>query len=396
MPRAVLHHGLQPALTLLHCAVLSQSFPEVTCFVDRHQQLFHLPRRISDSINTPLLTVRPAGQLDQLCCMHTRITMRRHHIVVKRLLSHDCWSHGPQRHATPSSAKLNNLWQTGPQRHGQPKKFSHVRLLHLFCYCTMSAGCHSDFFILLLWKCLLNVIRIGYCTYSLHPDRNVTGRKVDTKNTCYLVHVLYILTWSCVLVVPICAIEPNATDIKRSDSPKSKRDPTYLTKYFYRTTKYHSSNTKYTSSTTNYYEVLLQYYKVLSNTTKYYKVLLRITKDYSSTTKYWTFSNYCACHEKWHLTFTKYCTCHKKWHSTFTKYCACHEKCNLTFTKYCACHEKWHLTFTKSCACHEKSHLTFTKYCAYHEQWHSSFTKYCACHAKWHLNFTKYCACHAK
>ena len=261
--------------------------------------------------------------------MHTRITMRRHHIVVKRLLSHDCWSHGPQRHATPSSAKLNNLWQTGPQRHGQPKKFSHVRLLHLFCYCTMSAGCHSDFSILLLWKCLLNVIRIGYCTYSLHPDRNVTGRKVDTKNTCYLVHVLYILTWSCVLVVPICAIEPNATDIKSSDSPKSKRDPTYLTKYFYRTTKYHSSSTKYTSSTTNYYEVLLQYYKVLSNTTKYYKVLLRITKDYSSTTKYWTFSNYCACHEKWHLTFTKYCTCHKKWHSTFTKYCACHEKVQL-------------------------------------------------------------------
>ena len=165
MPRAVLHHGLQPALTLLHCAVLSQSFPEVTCFVDRPQQLFHLPRRISDSINTPLLTVRPAGQPDQLCCMHRRITMRRHHIVVKRLLSHDCWSHGPQRHATPRSAKFNNLWQTGPQRHGQPKKFSHVRLLprlmsllvlllDYVCWVSfgffhsssmkMSAECHSD------------------------------------------------------------------------------------------------------------------------------------------------------------------------------------------------------------------------------------------------------------
>ena len=151
MPRAVLHHGLQPALTLLHCAVLSQSFPEVTCFVDRPQQLFHLPRRISDSINTPLPTVRPAGQPDQLCCRHRRITMRRHHIVVKRLLSHDCWSHGPQRHATPRTAKFDNLWQTGPQRHGQPKKFSHVRLLPrlmslLVLLCTMSAGCHSDFF----------------------------------------------------------------------------------------------------------------------------------------------------------------------------------------------------------------------------------------------------------
>ena len=28
--------------------------------------------------------------------------------------------------------------------------------------------------------------------------------------------------------------------------------------------------------------------------------------------------------------FTEYCTCHEKWHLTFTKYCACHEKCHLT------------------------------------------------------------------
>ena len=26
------------------------------------------------------------------------------------------------------------------------------------------------------------------------------------------------------------------------------------------------------------------------------------------------------------------------------------------FTEYCACHEKWHLHFTKNCACHEKWH----------------------------------------
>ena len=25
------------------------------------------------------------------------------------------------------------------------------------------------------------------------------------------------------------------------------------------------------------------------------------------------FTEYCACHEKWHLNFTKYCACHKKW-----------------------------------------------------------------------------------
>ena len=116
--------------------------------------------------------------------------------------------------------------------------------------------------------------------------------------------VLYMMTGSCLLVVPICAIEPNVTGVKRS------------------------STTKYTSSTTNYYEVLqspLQYYKVLQSITSCYKkpastttqVLLR-------TTKYWTFSNYCTCHEKWHLTFTKYCAYHEKWHLTFTKYCACH------------------------------------------------------------------------
>ena len=38
------------------------------------------------------------------------------------------------------------------------------------------------------------------------------------------------------------------------------------------------------------------------------------------------FTEYCACHEKWHLNFTKHCACHEKWHLNFTKYCACHEK----------------------------------------------------------------------
>ena len=28
------------------------------------------------------------------------------------------------------------------------------------------------------------------------------------------------------------------------------------------------------------------------------------------------FTEYCACHEKWHSNFTKYCACHEKWHSS--------------------------------------------------------------------------------
>ena len=50
------------------------------------------------------------------------------------------------------------------------------------------------------------------------------------------------------------------------------------------------------------------------------------------------------------------------------------------FTEYCACHEKWHLNFTKYCACHEKWHLNVTKCCTYHEKKHLNFTKCCTCH----------------
>ena len=64
------------------------------------------------------------------------------------------------------------------------------------------------------------------------------------------------------------------------------------------------------------------------------------------------------------------------------------------FTEYCACHDKWHSNITKCCACHEKWHSDITKYCACHEKWHSKITKCCACHEKWHSNITKYCACH--
>ena len=73
----------------------------------------------------------------------------------------------------------------------------------------------------------------------------------------------------------------------------------------------------------------------------------------------------------------------------FTEYCACHEKWHCNFTEYRACYEKWHLNFTKYCTCHEKWHVNFTKYCTCHEKWYLNFTKYCTCHEKWHLNFKK-------
>ena len=60
--------------------------------------------------------------------------------------------------------------------------------------------------------------------------------------------------------------------------------------------------------------------------------------------------------------FTEYCACHEKWHLNFTKYCACHEKWHLHFTKYCACHEKWHFNFTKYCTCHENRAITWLSY----------------------------------
>ena len=58
------------------------------------------------------------------------------------------------------------------------------------------------------------------------------------------------------------------------------------------------------------------------------------------------------------------------------------------FTEYCACHKKWHSKITKCCACHEKWHFKITKCCACHEKWHSDITKYCACHEKWDCHWT--------
>ena len=65
---------------------------------------------------------------------------------------------------------------------------------------------------------------------------------------------------------------------------------------------------------------------------------------------YSNFTEYCACHEKWHSDITKYCACHEKWFSwlisvTYMKrhlQCAEQQASPSNLTKYCACHEKWH------------------------------------------------------
>ena len=54
-------------------------------------------------------------------------------------------------------------------------------------------------------------------------------------------------------------------------------------------------------------------------------------------------------------------------------------------TEYCSCHEKWHLNGAKCCTCHERCHWNFTKCCACHVKWHLNFNQCCACHVKWHL-----------
>ena len=61
------------------------------------------------------------------------------------------------------------------------------------------------------------------------------------------------------------------------------------------------------------------------------------------------FTEYCACHEKWHSNFTKDCACHAKWlswsilftHETLFTMRGVTKVSLSNFTKYCACHEKW-------------------------------------------------------
>ena len=44
------------------------------------------------------------------------------------------------------------------------------------------------------------------------------------------------------------------------------------------------------------------------------------------------------------------------------------------FTEYCACHEKWHFNFTKYCACHEKWHLNLLR--LWHLDWAMTWLSY--------------------
>ena len=146
------------------------------------------------------------------------------------------------------------------------------------------------------------------------------------------------------------------------------------------------------------------------------------------------FTEYCACHEKWHLNFTKYCACHEKWHLHFTKYCACHEKWPSRISKKFA-ENGWNVisnarpirewsendpSMIRAWSEHDPTMIrpwnrqsatrlaTEVTFHAHHEHFVlknttfrapaiiPNFTEYCACHEKWHSNFTKYCACHEK
>ena len=81
------------------------------------------------------------------------------------------------RNATPPQAVLNytNLWQTGPQRHGPPEKFVTYLLNASVVIVSFNASVVTFDFLtcFAITLCLLGLI----LTYSLHPDRNVTGRK---------------------------------------------------------------------------------------------------------------------------------------------------------------------------------------------------------------------------
>ena len=136
------------------------------------------------------------------------------------------------------------------------------------------------------------------------------------------------------------------------------------------------------------------------------------------------FTEYCACHEKWHFNFTEYCACHAKWLASLLlmtcmshviynaqrnsthpptslntapatqnethdwsawhrkRYLQCAEQqvASSNITKYCACHAKW-----LSWYCHDwsSSHMKRYLQCAEQQVASSNITKYCACHAKW-------------
>ena len=160
------------------------------------------------------------------------------------------------------------------------------------------------------------------------------------------------------------------------------------------------------------------------------------------------FTEYCACHGKWHFNFTKYCACHAKWLSwlilvtyetlftmrgttdgilqhhrilrlprkltleTFPKISRkllkCHFQCGADPSRI----RPWSdhdPSMIRAWNRHSATRLaTEVTFHAHHEHFVlknttfrapaiiPNFTEYCACHEKWHFNFTKYCACHEK
>ena len=78
--------------------------------------------------------------------------------------------------------------------------------------------------------------------------------------------------------------------------------------------------------------------------------------------------------------FTEYCACHKKWHSKSTKYCACHKKwrSKIPPTSPNTAPAKQNESYGW-CPSHMKRHLQ----CAEQQASPSNLTKYCACHTKW-------------
>ena len=95
------------------------------------------------------------------------------------------------------------------------------------------------------------------------------------------------------------------------------------------------------------------------------------------------FTEYCACHEKWHFNFTEYCACHAKWlaslilitcHTSFTMRSAT----ALTLRPHYTAPATQNETHDWS-AWHMKRYLQ----CAEQQVASSNITKYCACHAKW-------------
>ena len=133
------------------------------------------------------------------------------------------------------------------------------------------------------------------------------------------------------------------------------------------------------------------------------------------------FTEYCACHEKWHLNFTKYRACHAKWLSwlILVTYETLFTMRRTTVTGVILQHHRilrlprkmnlmidpdhwWNVIYNaRSNRCHcpnspntapatqndshdwSTSHMERYLQCAEHHVSSSNITEYCACHAKW-------------